>query len=299
MIGMHGEKEAIMAVHHSDLLISIGASFSDRVSGDTARFAKKSKVIHIDIDRSEHGKNVDPDLTIKGDAKEVLSALLPLVKNAKRKEWNKQVAEWTKEKKARAGFVPKKIIIAIHEHYGDDVIIATDVGQHQMWVAQNWPFAAPRRFITSGGLGTMGFGLGAAIGAKIANPKKKVILFTGDGSFRMNFNELITVKGQNLDILIVVLRNGTLGMVRQWQKLFFDRRYSATDLSDDLNYELLAQSCGLNGWRVDKLEDLALALDAYDKTGIGGVIACDISIDQNVWPIVPPGDAINNQRTKE
>jgi acetolactate synthase-1/2/3 large subunit len=299
MIGMHGGKEANMAVHNSDLLISIGARFSDRVTGDISRFAKKSKVIHIDIDKSEHGKNVEPDITIKGDAKEVLTSLIPLVKKARRKEWTSQVVEWAKAKKMSTGFTADHIIATIHERYGDDAIIATDVGQHQMWVAQNWPFRTPRHLITSGGLGTMGFGLGAAIGAKIANPARRVILFTGDGSFRMNMNELITVKGEKLDILVVVIKNGTLGMVRQWQKLFFDKRYSATDLSDDLDYAKLAEACGLSGWVANNLDELSAALEAYELTGEGGVIACPISINQNVWPIVPPGDAIYNQVTTE
>ncbi|MDR1067640.1 MAG: biosynthetic-type acetolactate synthase large subunit [Clostridiales Family XIII bacterium] len=299
MIGMHGQKDANLAVHHSDLLVSIGARFSDRVTGDTVRFAKKAKVAHIDIDRSELGKNVEPDLALYGDVKEILTELIPHVKRNKREAWNEKVDGWKRDARLTNKFEPANIIRTIYNVYGDDTIVATDVGQHQMWTAQNWPFRAPRRLITSGGLGTMGFGLGAAIGSSRANPGKRVILVTGDGSFRMNLNELLTVNAQRLPITVFVMKNRTLGMVRQWQKLFFARRYSATDLPDNLDYIALGQAMGVGATCVSSLDALREAATAARDSGEAGIIVCDIPIDENVWPIVPPGDAINNQVVKE
>ncbi|MDR2609845.1 MAG: biosynthetic-type acetolactate synthase large subunit [Clostridiales Family XIII bacterium] len=299
MIGMHGQKEANLAVHHSDVLVSIGARFSDRVTGDTARFAKGAKIAHIDIDGSELGKNVNPDLTVYGDVKEILTELIPLVKRNKREEWNEKVNGWKRTARKTDKFEPANIIRTIHEVYGDDTIVATDVGQHQMWTAQNWPFRTPRHLITSGGLGTMGFGLGAAIGSSIANPGKRVILITGDGSFRMNLNELLTVNAQGLPITVFVMKNSTLGMVRQWQKLFFSRRYSATDLPDNLDYIALGQAMGAPATIVHTIDGLREAAASAKGSGRAEIVVCDIPIDENVWPIVPPGDAINNQVTKE
>jgi acetolactate synthase-1/2/3 large subunit len=297
--GMHGEREANLAFHNSDLLISIGARFSDRVTGDTGRFAQEAKVVHIDIDRSESGKNIGADHVVIGDIKEVLTALVPLIKKNKRAEWNERIVNWRRALPETDVFDPDTIIRTIHAELGDDTIVATDVGQHQMWTAQKWPFRTPRKLITSGGMGTMGFGLGAAIGAKIANPDRRVVLVTGDGSFRMNFNELVTVASQDLPILVFVLKNATLGMVRQWQKLFFGRRYSATDLKDVVDYTKLCPAFGLTGYEVDSREKLREAIRDAVATGKGAVIACDIETDENVWPIVPPGDAIFNQVMEE
>ena len=299
MAGMHGEKDSNMAVHNCDLLITIGARFSDRVTGNPETFAKHAKVIHIDIDRSEVGKNIGVDYKVIGDVKCILKELVPLVSENQRKEWNKQVRSWKRTFDDPINFDPDMIFKTVNEKLGDDVIVATDVGQHQMWTAQKWPFTKPRKLITSGGLGTMGFGLGAAIGSQLANPDQRVILFTGDGSFRMNCNELMTVASQNLPIIVFVLKNNTLGMVRQWQKLFFNKRYSATDLSDVVDYKKLCEAFGLNGWEVDNENDLKKAIDEAVATKKGAVIACDIYIDENVWPIVPPGDSISNQVTEE
>jgi acetolactate synthase-1/2/3 large subunit len=301
MAGMHGERDANMAVHNSDLLLAIGMRFSDRVTGDLRRFAKSATIVHVDIDRSEIDKNVNSDAHIIGDVHDVLARLLPLVKEKKRGAWNEELRAYRRDKSAErssASFDPAEIFDIVHEALGDDTIVATDVGQHQMWTAQKWPFSKPRRLITSGGLGTMGFGLGAAIGARIANPDKRVILFTGDGSFRMNCAELMTVSAQDLPILVFVLKNNTLGMVRQWQKLFFDRRFSATDLPDVLDYEGLAASFGLFGRHVRDADGLRRAISEALAFGRGAVIACELSVDENVWPIVPPGDAINNQLTE-
>lgn len=299
IVGMHGQPEGNLAYQHSDLLISIGARFSDRVTGDASRFARDARIVHIDIDKSEIGKNIDVDFSVIGDVKAVLETLIPLVEQVNREEWMAQIERWRKAPKVSEAFCPERIFKLIHEAYGDDTIVATDVGQHQMWTAQKWPFRAPRHLITSGGLGTMGFGMGAAIGSKFANPDKPVVLITGDGSFRMNMNELITIRANNLPITVFVLKNQTLGMVRQWQKLFFERRYSATDLPDVLDYRKLCDAVGLMGAEVRNETDLKQAIRDAQAGGKGAVIACDIYTDENVWPIVPPGDAINHLVTSE
>lgn len=296
MLGMHGEKDANMTAHHSDLVIAIGARFSDRVTGDTKRFAKGAKIIQIDLDQSEIGKNIRYDIALKADVKEALASILPFVIENKRMKWLSEVQEWKKQpKELKHKLDSSNIFSTVNKVLGDDVIVATDVGQHQMWTAQKWPFRKPRTFITSGGLGTMGFGLGAAIGAQIGNPGTQVIHISGDGSFRMNCNELATVAANNLPIISIVIKNNTLGMVRQWQKLFFDKRYSATDLADVIDYEKLAAAFGLNGYYVRDMKGLTDAIEDAKEKGKGAVIACEINIDENVWPIVPPGEAINNQ----
>ncbi len=300
MVGMHGQKEANMAVHHSDLIIAIGARFSDRVTGDTTRFARGAKIIHIDIDSSEFGKNMRFDYCVNCDVKSALNALIPMIKEMDRSEWNERIASWKKKKKESGNTLNSdNLYETINEVLGDDVIVATDVGQHQMWTAQKWPFRKPRTFITSGGLGTMGFGLGAAIGAQIGNPDKRVIHISGDGSFRMNMNELATVSAQKLPIITVIVNNHTLGMVRQWQKLFFNQRYSATDLPDVIEYDKLASAFGLSGCLVKDRAGLKKALEDAKNSNRGTVIACEIFIDENVAPIVPPGEAINNQLLTE
>ncbi|GHU63858.1 acetolactate synthase [Clostridia bacterium] len=299
IMGMHGERESNLAVHNADLLLTVGGRFSDRVTGDPKGYARKATIVHIDIDHSEIDKNVPAEYRIVGDVKEVLTALLPLVKKRKHKEWLAQVAGWKRTIPATDYFTPFNILSQIHEIFGDEAIVCTDVGQHQMWTAQHWPFTKPRKLITSGGMGTMGFGLGAAIGSKIANPKKPVVLITGDGSFRMNLNELVTCAAQGIEIHIFVLANGTLGMVRQWQKLFWDKRFSSTDLADVIDYSRLAAAFGLTGTRVGDASALATAIKAARKTGKTSVTCCDVYIDENVWPIVPPGDTIENQRMEE
>ena len=299
IMGMHGMREANLAVQNSDLLITIGARFSDRVTGDARGYAKKSQVVHIDIDRAEIDKNVLTDFRLVGDVKDVLTALLPHIKESKRTAWREQISSWHRPDPDSSKFTPKTIIDTIRAACDEETIVATDVGQHQMWTAQYWLFTKPCKLITSGGMGTMGFGMGAAIGAAFGRPGTETILITGDGSFRMNLNELITARIQELPILVFVIRNGTLGMVRQWQKLFWERRYSATDLPDVLDYEKLAESFGLTGYRVDSADGLREAIAAARGTGRAAVICCDVFIDENVWPIVPPGDTIDNQRMEE
>ncbi len=296
MVGMHGQREANQAVYNSDLLIAIGARFSDRVTGDADRFARGAEIVHIDIDNSEVDKNVSVDQSLIGDMNLILEGLIPLVDTKRHKDWLDTIDSFRHGDAAdKDSFVAENIFRVIEDVVGNDVIVATDVGQHQMWTAQYWPFKEPRYNITSGGLGTMGFGLGAAIGAQIANPDKRVIHITGDGSFRMNCNELATVAAQKLPIVTILFKNNVLGMVRQWQKLFFNRRYSATTLPDVIYYVKLAESFGLGGARVSALNDLRQALIKAWSSGHGNVIVCDIDSNDDVFPMVPPGNAMHDQ----
>ena len=296
MVGMHGQREANQAVYNADMLITIGARFSDRVTGDPSRFATRSFIAQIDIDDSEVDKNVMVDLSLIGSFSDILSDLIPLVESRKNPEWIQMIDSFRMERKDDPeSFVPENIFKTVASVLGEDLIVATDVGQHQMWTAQYWPFSQPRYNITSGGLGTMGFGLGAAIGAQIGNADKRVIHVTGDGSFRMNLNELATESAQGLPIITLLFKNNVLGMVRQWQKLFFDKRYSATTLPDVIDYVKLAESFGLNGYRTDSLDGLKEALIKAAASERGSVIVCDISTGQDVFPMVPPGSAMNDQ----
>ena len=296
MVGMHGQREANQAVYNSDVLITIGARFSDRVTGDPDRFARGAFIAQIDIDRSEVDKNVKVDLSLVGDMNSILSELIPLVEARKNEPWTEMIDSFRMDKKKDPeSFIPENIFKTVADVLGEDLIVATDVGQHQMWTAQYWPFSQPRHNITSGGLGTMGYGLGAAIGAQIANPDKRVIHVTGDGSFRMNLNELATESAQKLPIITILFKNNVLVMVRQWQKLFFDKRFSSTTLPDVIDYVKLADSFGLNGYRVDNLDALKEALIKSAASERGSVIICDISSGEDVFPMVPPGSAMNDQ----
>lgn len=298
IVGMHGGKDANLAFHNSDLIITLGARFSDRVTGNPKTFGRKSKVIQVDIDYSEVDKNIYSDYTIIADVKEFLKLLLPYIKKVKRSSYISEIKSNHIKTGSNKGLAPNTVFKTIMECFKDkkkDVIVATDVGQHQMWTAQKWMFEKPRKFITSGGLGTMGFGLGAAIGAKLANKDKPVILFTGDGSFRMNLNELATVSSLNLPILIFVLDNSVLGMVRQWQKLFFNKRYSETSLSDVIDYESLAKGFMLEASIIKNLSELESEVTRAIKENKARIFRIKISKDENVWPIVPPGDSIENQ----
>ena len=230
----------------------------------------------------------------------IIDGVLPLVEAKGRPDWISLIDSFRREKALNENdFVPENIFKVIEEVYGNDVIICTDVGQHQMWTAQFWQYNESRRNITSGGLGTMGFGLGAAIGAQMGNPGKRVLHITGDGSFRMNLNELATVAAQELPITTILFKNNVLGMVRQLQKLFFDRRYSSTTLPDVIDHVKLAEAFGLKGYRVNTIDDLRAALTAARDSGHGNVVTCDIDSNRDVFPIVPPGNAMHNQVTSE
>ncbi len=296
MVGMHGHREANLAVHDSDLILTIGARFSDRVTGDTSRFAPNADIVQIDVDMSEIDKNVIVQKSILGEMPNILEKLTASIEPLNHDSWLAELEAYKRpEEIAEDAFVPQNVLKTVHDVMGDDTIVVTDVGQHQMWVAQEWPFTQPRKFITSGGLGTMGFGLGAAIGASIANPGTRVVHVTGDGSFRMNLNELATASANKLPIVSILMKNNVLGMVRQWQKLFFERRYSATTLPDVIDYEMLARSFGLNGKKVDTIPDLRAAIEEAKNSDKATLIICEIDSSQDVFPMVPPGNAMSDQ----
>lgn len=292
-LGMHGAKETNMAVTECDLLIAIGARFSDRVIGNPNRFAPNAKIIHIDVDVTELDKNISNCIPIMGDFETILKELISNVDNKERPDWLKQIDDWRVEKGDNTTFTPDNIIEKINKYYNNDTILATDVGQHQMWAGQHWKFKHSNEFITSGGLGTMGFGLGAAIGAQVGNPDKSTVLITGDGCFRMSAQELVTLSAYNVPVRIFMFDNSALGMVRQWQKLFNDRRYSQTDINLDVNYKALAEAYGIKAYKVTNLDELEKALK--DSKDIKGPVYFDCIIDKdlNVFPMVPPGRPID------
>lgn len=321
MQGMHGHYASSVAEDEADLVIAAGARFSDRATGNKKRFSKNFRIIHIDIDGAEIHKNIPAYLGITGDVKDALSRLLTMVEEKKRDGWTKRIGELRAEeaertKRAISGeyvqncenctarcsnpgvpaaekLTPYEIVDAVSRYSSKDTIIATDVGQHQMWVAQRFPFTGPRTFLTSGGLGTMGFGLGAAIGA-VAATGKRTVLFTGDGSFGMNLNELATAVSINAPIVIVIMNNGVLGMVRQWQTLFFDKHYSNTTLSRKTDFVKLADAFGAKGVRVntpDELEDAVKTAFACDGPF---VIDCAVDCNEFVLPMLPPGGSIDD-----
>lgn len=295
MIGMHGSKEANLAMNNSDLILAVGARFSDRVTGNTQKFANKSTIIHIDIDESEISKNIKAKYTLIGDIKCIFRKLIPLVDANERIAWLDEIKNWVRPSISEDEFLPQNIFRTVYEVLGDKTIVTTEVGQHQMWTAQHWPFSKSRSFITSGGLGTMGYGLGAAIGSQLGNPDQTVLHVAGDGSFRMNFNELATVAHNHLPIITLLMKNDTLGMVRQWQTLFFDKRYSSTDLPDVIDYVKLADAFGIEAIHVTNLKELKDAVTHASKKRKPALIINHIHINENVFPIVPPGEAIHNQ----
>ncbi|MBU3145306.1 biosynthetic-type acetolactate synthase large subunit [Clostridium sp. CF012] len=302
LVGMHGFRETNLAVTNSDLIIAIGARFSDRVIGKADGFAPKAKIIHIDIDETEIGKNKLVDLSLIGDINTILESLLIYMEAKDRKSWHDEIEGWKgmggaslkNTTKAENKFTHSTVLRCLNEALEEDIIVATDVGQHQMWTAQQWNFMKPRTFITSGGLGTMGFGLGAAMGSQMGNLDKRVLLVTGDGSFRMSCNELQTISKYKLPIVIVIMNNQALGMVRQWQRMFSGGRYCETDIEDDVNYVKLAEAYGIEGYRVTSTDKLKNVLETV-KTGRKPIIIdCVIDKDEGVYPIVPPGKSIQD-----
>ena len=294
MLGMHGTKYANYAVTESDLVIAIGVRFDDRVTGKIAGFAPNAKIIHIDIDPAEIGKNVRVDIPIVGDAKKVLQKLLSLVRATHTPEWNEKVLEWKREcplEFEKYGLKPQYIMTKINE-LSPDAVICTDVGQHQMWAAQYFNHKHPRNFISSGGLGTMGYGFPASIGAKIGRPDETVFDIAGDGSFTMNCQELATAVAYDVQVKVAIFNNGYLGMVRQWQEFFYDKRYSETKLTE-INFVKLADAFGAHGIRVDRPSEVAPAIREAIETPKPVVIDFRVAPEENVFPMVPAGAALN------
>ena len=297
MLGMHGTKASNLGVTKCDLLITIGARFSDRVTGNTRNFARNAKVLQIDVDATEINKNILVDCSVLGDAKVILQKLNEKISEKEHKEWIETIEELKEKYPLRynqEGLTGPAVIEELYRQTKGDAIIVTEVGQHQMWAAQYYKYKMPRRFLSSGGLGTMGYGLGAAIGAKTANPDKVVINVAGDGCFRMNMNEIATATRNNMPLIQVVINNHVLGMVRQWQTLFYDHRYSNTVLNDKVDFVKLAEAMGAVGIRVTKKEELADAIKKAIELNTTVVLDCIIDSDDNVFPMVPAGANIED-----
>lgn len=302
MLGMHGTKAANYGINQSDLIIVVGSRFSDRVIGNPKTFGNKAQILQIDVDASEINKNIVVNHCIAGDAKLVLRKLSAQLNQMEHGEW----MQYINELKTRYPLTyPKdrltgpQIVETIYEMTHGDAVICTEVGQHQMWAAQFYKYDAPRKFISSGGLGTMGYGLGASIGAKVACPEKTVINIAGDGCFRMNFNELLTASKYNIPIIEVIFNNSVLGMVRQWQTLFYERRYSSTILDGDFDYAKIAEACGCRGMNVTNKEELTEAFKEALSADGPVVINCYIDCDDKVWPMVAPGASISEAFSEE
>ncbi len=297
MQGMHGHYASSITMHNADCIIALGARFNDRVTGNKAKFSPSAKIVHIDIDGSELSKSVPDAVGLRGDIAETLKKLLPLVNSSENSEWNERVKRYrereTDHSDRRAGMTPKNVIEAINRHKTADTPVATDVGQHQMWAAQYLDFSKERKFISSGGLGTMGFGLGAAIGAATGT-EQRAVLVTGDGSFGMCLNELVTAAYYHIPVTVVIMNNGVLGMVRQWQTLFFGKRYSNTVLDRPTDFVAVTKGFGGDGVKVDTIEGLEAALEEAKKTDGPYVIDCLIDKDEFVLPMLPPGGSMDD-----
>ena len=297
MLGMHGTKYANFGVSKCDLLITVGSRFSDRVFGDASRFASHAKILQIDIDPAEINKNILATASVIGDVREVLKKLNPRLEAKDHREWIAYIDELKERfplKYSEEGLTGPFIMEEIYKATRGDAIICTEVGQHQMWAAQYYKYSRPRTFISSGGLGTMGYGLGAAMGAKVAMPEKRVINIAGDGCFRMNMNELATASRYQIPVVEIVFNNHVLGMVHQWQELFYDRRYSATILNDRVDFVKVAEALGCKGIRVTKKEEFAPALQEAFACRGPVLLDCQLDCDDKVFPMVPAGASIEN-----
>lgn len=302
MLGMHGTKTANLSVTECDLLIALGVRFSDRVTGNAKKFAYNAKIVHIDVDAAEINKNIQVDYSIVGDLKTVLEILNKKLENQYHKPWIEKVL-------ARKAALPMRyredvltgpyVIQRIHELTDGNAIICTDVGQHQMWAAQYYDYKEPRTFLTSGGMGTMGYGLGASIGAKVGVPDRPVFNIAGDGCFRMNMNELATASRYDIPVIEVIFDNHALGMVRQWQTLFYGKRYSNTILEDKVDYVKVAEAMGARGYRITKREEVDDVIREALKEKAPVVIDCVLDQDDKVWPMVAPGAPIEESFTEE
>ena len=300
MLGMHGTKTAAMTLSECDLMIVLGSRFSDRVLCNAKTFAKDKKIIHIDIDPAEIGKNIDVYSHVTGDVKYILAKLCELLPDMEHEAWMNTVMDWKKQYALRMvpiesedEVLPQDVIEELDRLTDGKAIIATEVGQHQMWAAQYFKYSKPRTLLTSGGLGTMGYGLGAAIGAQTANPDKQVINIAGDGCFRMNMNELATASRQKLPLIEVIVNNHVLGMVRQWQTLFYKQHYSATVLDDGVDYVKIAEAMGAAARRVTTQEEFNAAFQEALESKTPFVIDAIVDSDDKVWPMVAPGAPIN------
>ncbi len=301
MQGMHGHYASSMAMHQADCIIALGVRFNDRVTGNRERFATRSQIVHIDIDGAELSKNVSPAHALRGDLKLTLQKLLPLLEPKEHPKWQSAIDQlknderWSMDR--RDGMTPRNVLLALNRYTGGKLPVATDVGQHQMWAAQTCEFSEKRRFISSGGLGTMGFGMGAAIGAQMATGQRTVLV-TGDGSFGMCLNELATAVHERIPLVILLLNNGVLGMVRQWQTLFFDKHYSNTVLDRATDFVALSKAFGADGVRVTDLDGLDSALSTAFKSDGPYLIECIIDKDEFVLPMLPPGGSMDDIITK-
>lgn len=296
MLGMHGTKTSNFGVTECDLLIAVGVRFSDRVIGNAKKFAKNAKVLQIDVDPAEINKNIPTTASIIGDVKEVLKRLNTNIEKHERPEWIAHIDELKKtypltyvKDELNGPYIMQKL----YEVTKGEAIITTEVGQHQMWAAQFYKYSKPRTLITSGGAGTMGYGLGASLGAKVANKDKVVINVAGDGCFRMNMNEIATATRYNIPIIQLVINNHVLGMVRQWQTLFYGKRYSNTTLNDSVDFVKLAEAMGAKGYRITKMEEVEPVLKEAISLNIPVVIDCQIGSDDKVFPMVAPGAPIS------
>ena len=295
MLGMHGTKASNFGVSDCDLLISIGVRFSDRVTGNAKKFASKAKILQFDVDAAEINKNIKTDASVVGDAAEILKRINAKLAQMDHKEWIAQIEDYKKKFPLtyEKGFNGPSIMQAIYEATKGEALISTDVGQHQMWAAQYYRYKNPRALMTSGGLGTMGYGLGAAIGAKVAAKDKTVINIAGDGCFRMNLNEVATATRYNIPVIEIVFNNHVLGMVRQWQDLFYGKRYSNTILNDKTDFAKVAEGLGAKGYTVKNMDEFKYALAEAISLNIPCVIDCQIGKDDKVYPMVSPGAAIS------
>ncbi len=296
MLGMHGTKASNLGVSECDLLIAIGVRFSDRVLGDAQRFAHQAKILQLDIDPAEINKNIQTSASIIGDVREILIRLNKGLKQQEHNEWCAHIEEYKRKYPLvypQEGLTGPYIIEKIYEMTKGDALMVTEVGQHQMWTAQYYKFSRPRTLLSSGGLGTMGYGLGAAIGAQAANPDKQVVNIAGDGCFRMNMNEIATAVRQRLPLIQVIMNNHVLGMVRQWQTLFYEEHYSATILDDGVDFVKLAEAMGAKAKRVTDQSGFCAAFAEALESREPFVIDCIIAMDDKVWPMVAPGAPIN------
>ena len=299
MLGMHGTKTAALGVKHCDLFIAVGTRFSDRVTCNADLFGTHFPIIQIDIDPAEFDKNVHVDVRLRGDAKQILSRLLKIAPQMDHADWMRDVESWNlnyplMQRPAPDGVTPQEVLGTLGRLTDSEAILTTEVGQHQMWAAQFYTFRHPRQFLTSGGLGTMGFGLGAAMGAQLARPDKRVINIAGDGSFHMNCSELSTLSKYNIPVIELIFNNTVLGMVRQWQKLFYENRFSQTDLEKKTDYEMLARAFGVKALTIREQADIEPVLKEALATDGPVLINCLINKDINVLPMVPAGASVED-----